>query len=670
VATWALAIAMTLYLFFTFAIWTATSWIEFPRFLFAVGILFILPGSQLIRWGQLQVSPLEHILLSAVLGMIATCSLYCAAAWLGRPLFLWFWIFVVFVGFAWNGRTFLIGFWNNCKSVQRSHFFLLLAVFVSWLPLYQLNYFYRNLAGTADGALTHAIGQHEIVQHISLAAELTHTFPPQVPFLAGQSLNYNLGMDIVTAVLSHYGGLAIVDLVVRFCPTMFITIDLLAVFCLARRFVGSGEAGVAAAALAVLGEDFSFVPGILQRSGNIWSGLYFRAPTVIQLYTGNTMVAAHGLLFTSLLSLQHSLADRRWRWVVTASICSAALLQTKIFMFVQLLIALVFVSAIYLVWLRRSIFLKEMIATLLVASPLIFLTFIANRHGAEMVWRWSSGLEYYVKHAFRASDWPTLVSHPVLGLVAYLALTFGFRIVGFGRLIDSFRLSKYRPFHLLLAFFVVLGPVLTLTSKIVPSGSPESYNNSIWFMLGSKYVATLFAVDALAGIWRSINWVSRSLMLFVVAAISLGSTIQFVYKRSLPADEFKSPVMASIDFLNREARAGQVVLSALNEPILLLTKLRVPLYKDLWPDWLGSSEIATSRREDIEDFWRSWDSGVVRGDVLSRYAVDWVVSRRLDTPNELSEPWQILVGKLQIERVFKDSEFIVYRVDRPAAPAG
>src|SRR5262249_50312340 len=117
-------------------------------------------------------------------------------------------------------------------------------------------------------------------------------------------------------------------------------------------------------------------------------------------------------------------------------------------------------------------------------------------------------------------------------------------------------------------------------------------------------------------------------------------------------------------------RAGQVVLSALNEPILLLTKLRVPLYEDLWPDWLGSPEIATSRREDIEDFWRSWDSGVVRGDVLSRYAVDWVVSRRLDTPNELSEPSQILVGKLQIERVFKDREFIVYRVDRPAAPAG
>src|SRR5262249_26876906 len=298
-----------------------------------------------------------------------------------------------------------------------------------------------------------------------------------------------------------------------------------------------------------------------QRSGNIWSGLYFKTPTVIQLYTGNTMVAAHGLLFTGLLCLQHSLADRRWGWIVAAALCSAALIQTKIFMFIQLLLALSAVFAVYLVAFGRTTFLKEIVATLIAASPLIVSTFIANQNEAQLIWTWSSGLETYVKNAFQAANWPILVSYSVLGVVAYLTMTFGFRIAGFFRLIDSFRLSKDRPFHLLLALFVVLGPVLMLTTKIVPDGSPDGYNQTVWFMLGSKYVATLFAVAALAAIWQRIDEIGRLLMLVVTAALSMGSTIQFVYKRSLSADEFKSPVMASIGFLNREARGGQVVLS-------------------------------------------------------------------------------------------------------------
>src|SRR4029077_14071963 len=126
--------------------------------------------------------------------------------------------------------------------------------------------------------------------------------------------------------------------------------------------------------------------------------------------------------------------------------------------------------------------------------------------------------------------------------------------------------------------------------------------------------------------------------------------------------------METIGFLNSEARPGQVVVSALNEPILLLTKLRLPIYSGLWPDWLGSPEIATSRIEDIEDFWLSWKSGVVRGELLSKYRVDWVVSNRVDTPNEGREQQRIVVGRLEVEQVFKNNEFIVYRVDPP--PAG
>ena len=96
---------------------------------------------------------------------------------------------------------------------------------------------------------------------------------------------------------------------------------------------------MAAAVLAVLGEDFSFIPGILQRSGVLWNAQFFAAPTVYSLYFLNPMVAAHGLLFTSLLCLQHSVTDRRWGWTWAASLCSVALIQTKISIFLQLVSA-------------------------------------------------------------------------------------------------------------------------------------------------------------------------------------------------------------------------------------------------------------------------------------------------------------------------------------------
>jgi hypothetical protein len=68
-ATGALAIALGLALGVTFSVRTATSWLAFPRFLLSVFFLFVLPGTEIIRWCRLQVSPVEHLTLSVVLGI-------------------------------------------------------------------------------------------------------------------------------------------------------------------------------------------------------------------------------------------------------------------------------------------------------------------------------------------------------------------------------------------------------------------------------------------------------------------------------------------------------------------------------------------------------------------------------------------------------------------------
>jgi hypothetical protein len=261
-------------------------------------------------------------------------------------------------------------------------------------------------------------------------------------------------MDLVAAVLNRFGGVPIADLVVRYCPTLFLTIDILAVFCLAHRLIGSRGAAAVAAMLATLGEDSSFIPGLLQNSDQLWIVHYFAAPTIVSLYV-NPMVMAHGLLFASLFCLQRSIADPRWGWAIAAALCCAALVQTKVFVFVQLSAAVGIAVAINFAVFRRWAFLKEWLATALISAPLVFYTIQANTRGAQISWTWSSGIESYVQNAFRAASWPLLVTYPIAGLIVYLALAFGFRIVGIGELIKSFRLSRIHSIHLLLAVFVI-----------------------------------------------------------------------------------------------------------------------------------------------------------------------------------------------------------------------
>src|SRR5436305_15217873 len=98
-ATGALAIAMGLALAITFSVRTATSWHAFPRFLISVLCLFVLPGAEIIRWCRLQLAPLEHLTLSAVLGMVATCCIYAVLTWLSIAPLLYFWIVVALAGF-------------------------------------------------------------------------------------------------------------------------------------------------------------------------------------------------------------------------------------------------------------------------------------------------------------------------------------------------------------------------------------------------------------------------------------------------------------------------------------------------------------------------------------------------------------------------------------------
>lgn len=639
-----------------FAVHTSTAGLEFPRFLVAVILFFLLPGNLVVRLLGLQMTTIEHCTLALSLGLVTTSSLYMIFAWLQVPLLLWVWWGAAGWAFVAKYRLVLERLGSSILAAKPQHILLLLALVGSWLPMYFLDFYFPNWSWSGEGQFDFVTVADNLL-HTSLAAELTHAVLPQVPFMAGEPLNYHIGMDIVTALTNRFGGVAIPDMVVRYYPALFIALIVLSAYCLIRRFTGSGGAGVAGALLITLGEDLSFIPGMLQQSGEIWSAYYFRSAAVFSLYFFNAIVAALGLFLTGLYCLYRSLEDKVWSWSIAAALCIAALIQTKIFIFIHFAIALALATGIDFLVLRRTLLLRQAVTIFVVSLPLMLVTL--GRNDSRIVWIWSSGIENYVIPAFKMAQWPLLVSYPTLGLIVYLILTNGFRLLGSGELIRSFKPSDDKPFHLVLAIFVVLGPVLTLTSKIVPRDDPDVYNNSIWFLITSKYVAVLFAIVALLKLWRSMVPAWRVFLVVTVVVISLPSTVQYVLKAPGTPGKITNTEMKVIEFLNQEANAGDVAFSRIDGPLLALTKLHIP-FAAIYPKSFAVSEQVYIRFGDMRSFWQSWERGEIREDLLAKYHASWIVATQSN--GELSERQSIDLGALRLQRTFSNSNYIVFKV--------
>jgi hypothetical protein len=92
-------------------------------------------------------------------------------------------------------------------------------------------------------------------------------------------------------------------------------------------------------------------------------------------------------------------------------------------------------------------------------------------------------------------------------------------------------------------------------------------------------------------------------------------------------------------------------MSAFNEPILLLTKLRLPFY-DLLTDQFAKRSVVASRRDYIDQFWQSWNAGTVRQDIIDEYGISWIVADRHAKLPATLDP------------TYANSDFVVYKLHR------
>ena len=690
----ALAVALGI-LTLVFGVWTATSIWAFPRFVVAVVVLIYFPGKLFLDAARLHLKPLEDLTLSLVLGTTVSNLVYWLCALLAHPYVFVLWPLAAAVAYFYRRGRRWREIWKSHPSLDLSHILLLGVILLGLIPLAALPMYFHNLASVPPGGMTFLRNPRDVILHLSIANEFTHSLSPQVPFLSGRPLGYQYAMDLLTALFSNIAGLSVLDLTVRFVPTLFLVVTVLAIFCFSRTWLHSRYGAVLTVFLVIFGEDFSFIPGLLLGSQEIWSAQFFGMPTIWSLYFVNPMPLALGILFSGLFCLVRFFNEGGKAWLILTAFLFAIVSEYKVFVTAQVLAALAVAGFVYLIVFRDSRLLKVLVLTTLLAAPLMLYAVFGSQVGQNMWVRidpWpyipealeqlgllNTSLGYPVNALFEggAITFIGLLTLFLIALPGYLLGSLGLRVMAIpGLLKELLCPSASTAVRFFVVLFVIIGPLITLTFTVTPWGYPPQFehNNAGWFYGQTKYVVWIFAVELMVILCRGKPRFWQAVILTVILGLSAPSTLQYVHgQMSQKLDILDQNEMELMAFLGQSCSHGEVAFSRQNvgAAVVAMTKCRVPvLNMGIYTHSLVSGDELEQRRLDRDDFWRAWNGQELRLDILARYEVAYVVvDRRAGDVIPVDPSWTTgsdssAARQVVLHPCFENEDFVVYKVWR------
>ncbi len=666
--------------------------IFFGTCLFSVAVIMLayVPGQLLLMALKRALTPLEDVTLACVLGLVVSGLVYWLMTFAHQGRFYLVWPLAVAGVCVWLLSSKRKSVLSNSSSLEplsegnatpsRDRSTLVLAgvlilgiVALALFPLY-----YTNFTWHRDGTMR-VYPVSDVLFHIAIANELTHTVPPQAPVFAGHPLSYHYGMDLAVAMFARATGLNTRDLTVRFVPTLFVGLSMLSVFCFSRNWLRSGYFGALVVFLVFFGADFSFIPGLLLGEKGDWSLRYFSAPAVVTLFYTNPLLPGLAVLFGGLFCLDHYMHERSRAWLLLTALLFVALVEVKMLMAAQLICSLGVAAVVYLIFFSNAELFKIAGCTAIAAIPLLSWVLLKNESGGRIIAKFEPWL--YVSHAMQTLGFSDRFSGPlafaVVAVPIYLLGCLGLRVVGVPSIVAAIiRPKPGGAVRFMLGIFVVSGVLIALAYTFTPEGWTFRYNPvSSTFLVQSEYVAWLFVVEVFQTFyqWAIRRGIYPALaaggIMATTAALSLPATVQhFVVWRD--ADHFfgagkpwgrqlltyDAQTLAAMDFLQKDAHPGDVVLSDDNliAPILAMTKCRVPV------GYFSSGLVARSdytRRETAEKkFWNDWRLGKIQDGLLQEAKVRYVVISKQTEGVPATMPDNL-------SKVFENSEFAVFKVN-------
>jgi len=475
----------------------------------------------------------------------------------------------------------------------------------------------------------------DLTYYAAIAAELSHTVPPESPFRAGRALVHSYYPHLAMAVVHRFADVPMLDLYFRFAWPLFLVLAGLTCFLWVEQLAGA-IAALMASVLLVAGSNLSYLAAWFFRPSGwddvLWS-TNFLSPGAESLYFNN-WTPALCVVFASLYALDAGLRTRRRGWLIVAAAGIALTLLAKPFATVLLLGALVMTAILPGSSARAR---RDLLVTagLALAMALPYLVFIVGGRGDAQV---SFGLALFPLPQLmfdRLEIWDPFLTwlgawgvpegwQPALGGALAFPVFFvgalGPLLVALPGLWRALRYPQPDPMWRMLAWSVV-GAIV---APVIVASTP--YHETMQIHQFAIYLLPAFVGRALVGLTRP--WV-RAGVIVAVFVVSWPSMGHFVYRKwtdtnrpfaSVSADE---AALASV--LRRLDPDGTRVLHRdPSQPnlVMILGERRSVL------SWSRYERNVTAERLLIEAFFGAGTTGDQARDTLAQFTPTHVIEYR------------------------------------------
>jgi hypothetical protein len=473
------------------------------------------------------------------LGTAFTAFSFWLASWLGVP-----WLFPVLVGAT---NLMLVHPRFRAPLAEPVPWRALAAPTVALVALLAVTMYGWNRIGPKDEFLLDPMGDQAM--HAGLTWELRLPWPPQVPGLAGRTLHYHLGADLVRAAALHWAGIDPFDSISRFEVTLGAIALMLLLRALARR-LGAPALAVALAPWTVVATDFAFLLAPFVRF-TWWTDL-LRGNLLMSLVFDNPVVPALTLALAALLALDRFERGEGRGFLVLAAALALAVPYFKVFMGAHLALGLAVAFLSGPARLRPALLL---LAGLTLAGALSLVLSPAGERVEVRFAPLQMAADSFRNLGFDAPSGARLLAWSAFWLPASL----GLRLLGLSAAFSSLRGVSAVPAAL--AAIALSGwPIGLLVSVAVRDyeGHPLP-SEAIYLVEQSGAVLWLFAAIGLVAMAAR----SRRPRLVIAAAalLALPATVEFAVARlSMRPDPVPAGVVRAMRALEAVSRPGDVIL--------------------------------------------------------------------------------------------------------------
>ncbi|HEX9186319.1 MAG TPA: hypothetical protein VGB87_04560, partial [Vicinamibacteria bacterium] len=450
----------------------------------------------------------------------------------------------------------------------------------------------------STGAFLLEKGEHaDTALHVGVSWELVDTYPPQVPGLAGVTMNYQVGTHLVRAAAARWAGIHPYDAMSRFDITLWAAALVLALRAVAH-VLGLGRGTVAVAGFLPLASDLSFVPGLLL--GAQWWAFKLGTSLVEAIFYANSMTPALALALGTIVALARREQGGGRGFLVLAAALAAGTGFLKVFTGALL------IGAVALALLLR----RQLLPALAVLLPgLLVLVLLAAGSVSPAGVRGVTveivpfSLAHSARLAFGLPEpqgwWAMLGS----GL-AWLGLALGLRVVGVPRALLALRRGSAALAAL--AGLALAGWPLAFLLRV--TADPRA-DESFYFAQASGLALWLFAVPVVLAPGRHLVLRSAAALL-----LCLPSTVEFVLRKAAqPAEPIPAAAVEAMRALRAASCPGDVVMtrplpSHVPLPVVLAGRRVVfSNYIGYWQQFVEEKRIRERDRL-VRAFFRSRDA--------------------------------------------------------------